>query len=174
MSSIVFIKTIGDQNPKLYRLSPTDNLSNIRKELEKHNTINDTLSFSKKSPENEFAEIVHEYEENFLLKEILDDVNSCNYLYLINNTRPGQNILNKKHKLDYGRTMSFDGIKKANNRAFIMKDCELTEINAEGYKKGELKFESKEDWMRKTNLFIEGDGDDVNIMNFINLGISIK
>ncbi|CAB5383743.1 unnamed protein product [Rhizophagus irregularis] len=172
MSSIVFIKTIGDQNPKLYRLNLTDNLSDIRKELEKHNTINDTLSFSKKSPENEFAEIVHEYD--FLLKEIIDDVNSCNYLYLMNNSRPGCSILNKKHKLDYGRTMSFDGIKKANNRAFIMKDFELTEINTEGYKKGEFKFESKEDWMRKTNLFTEGDGDDANIMNFVNLGISVK
>ncbi|CAB5369750.1 unnamed protein product [Rhizophagus irregularis] len=92
----------------------------------------------------------------------------------MNNSRPGCSILNKKYKLDYGRTMSFDGIKKANNRAFIMKDCELTEINTEGYKKGELKFESKEDWMRKTNLFTEGDGDDANIMNFVNLGISVK
>ncbi|RGB23895.1 hypothetical protein C1646_773852 [Rhizophagus diaphanus] len=185
MSSIVFIKTIGEQNPKLCRLSLTDDLSSIRKELEKYNIINDTLSFSKisKKSENgsycnssqpEFAEIVHEYEKKFPLKEIIDDVNSCNYLYLMNNSSPSRSTLNKKHKLDYGRTMSFDGIKKANNRAFIMKDCELNEINAEGYKKGELKFESKEDWMRKTNLFTEEDGDDANIVNFVNLGISIK
>ncbi|GBC33912.2 hypothetical protein GLOIN_2v1837368 [Rhizophagus irregularis DAOM 181602=DAOM 197198] len=121
MSSIVFIKTIDEQTPKLYRLSLTDDLSNIRKELEK----------------------------------------------------PSWKILNEKCKLDYGCTMSFDGIKKADNRAFIMKDCELTEIDTtKGYKKGELKFKSKEDWMRKTNLFTEGD--DANIMSFVNLGISIK
>uniref|UniRef100_U9STW6 DUF7431 domain-containing protein n=1 Tax=Rhizophagus irregularis (strain DAOM 181602 / DAOM 197198 / MUCL 43194) TaxID=747089 RepID=U9STW6_RHIID len=152
MSSIVFIKTIDEQTPKLYRLSLTDDLSNIRKELEKYNIINDTLLFSKKSEksENEFSEILHEYEEKLLLKEIIDNANSY-----------------------YGCTMSFDGIKKADNRAFIMKDCELTEIDTtKGYKKGELKFKSKEDWMRKTNLFTEGD--DANIMSFVNLGISIK
>ncbi|EXX70782.1 hypothetical protein RirG_084490 [Rhizophagus irregularis DAOM 197198w] len=175
MSSIVFIKTIDEQTPKLYRLSLTDDLSNIRKELEKYNIINDTLLFSKKSEksENEFSEILHEYEEKLLLKEIIDNANSCNYLYLIKNSRPSWKILNEKCKLDYGCTMSFDGIKKADNRAFIMKDCELTEIDTtKGYKKGELKFKSKEDWMRKTNLFTEGD--DANIMSFVNLGISIK
>ncbi|RIA88004.1 hypothetical protein C1645_776023 [Glomus cerebriforme] len=171
MSSI-FVKNIDEKKLKLYHLDLIDNLSNIRKELEKHNTINDILSFSKKSPENEFAEIEREHEEKLLLKDIIDNVNSCNYLYLTKNSRANWNILNKKCKLDYGRTMSFDGIKKANNRAFIMKNCELTEINAEGYKKGELEFESKEDWMKKTNLFL--DDDDINVMNFVNLGISIK
>ncbi|GES72719.1 hypothetical protein GLOIN_2v759589 [Rhizophagus clarus] len=162
------------QNLKLYNLELEDNLFNIRKELEEHNTINDTLSFSKKSPEGEFAEIVREYEENFLLKDIIDDVKSHNYLYLIKNSRPGWKILNEKFKLDYGCTMSFDGIKKAKYRAFIMKDCELVEIKPGGYEKGKLEFESKEDWMKKTNLFIEGDGDDANIMNFVRLGISMK
>ncbi|PKK79143.1 hypothetical protein RhiirC2_728021, partial [Rhizophagus irregularis] len=51
-----------------------------------------------------------------------------------------------------------------------MKDCEITEIKAKGYKKDKLEFESKEDWMKKTNLFFSTD---VNIQNFVELGLSI-
>ncbi|EXX70781.1 uncharacterized protein OCT59_019176 [Rhizophagus irregularis] len=168
----IFIKTIGKPTPKLDRLNLTDNLSNIRLELIKRNIIDETLAFSKKTPENEFAEIERENEEIFFLKNIIDDVNSCYFLYLIKNSRPSWKILNEKCKLDYGCTMSFDGIKKADKRAFIMKDCELTEIKTGGYERDKLEFESKEDWMKKTNLFIEGDCDDVNILNFVKLGLS--
>ncbi|CAB4426254.1 unnamed protein product [Rhizophagus irregularis] len=168
--SDIFIKTIGKPTPKLDRLNLTDNLSNIRLELEKRNTINETLSFSKKTPENEFAEIERENEGIFFLKNIIDDVNSCYFLYLIKNSRPSWKILNEKCKLDYGCTMSFDGIKKADKRAFIMKYCELTEIKTGGYEIDKLEFESKVDWMKKTNLFI-GDCDDVNILNFVKLAI---
>jgi hypothetical protein len=170
--SVIYIKTIGNTTPKLDRLVLTDNLSNIRIELEKRKTIDETLLFSKKSPENEFSEIVRENEDKFILEEIIDCINSCYFLYLIKNSRPGWKILNKKCKLDYGCTMSFDGIKKADKRAFKMKDCELTEIKTGGYVKDKLEFESKEDWMKKTNLFIEGDCDDINISNFVKLGLS--
>ncbi|GBB96282.1 hypothetical protein RclHR1_27170002 [Rhizophagus clarus] len=170
--SFVFIKTIGNKTPKLDHLVLTDSLSNIRIELEKRNTIDETLLFSVKSPDNEFAEIVRENEEKFLLKDIIDDVNSNYFLYLIKNTRPSWNILNEKCKLDYGCTMSFDGIKKADKRAFKMKNCELTEIKTGGHQRDKLEFESKEDWMKKTNLFIEGDCDDINISNFVKLGLS--
>ncbi|RGB25100.1 hypothetical protein C1646_821229 [Rhizophagus diaphanus] len=170
--SDIFIKTIGKPTPKLDRLNLTDNLSNIRLELEKRNTIDETLSFSTKTPENEFAEIERENEKIFFLKNIIVDVDSCYFLYLIKNSRPSWKILNEKCKLDYGCTMSFDGIKKADKRAFIMKDCELTEIKTGGYERAKLEFESKEDWMKKTNLFIEGDCDDVNMLNFVKLGLS--
>ncbi|CAB4376516.1 unnamed protein product [Rhizophagus irregularis] len=169
--SDIFIKTIGKPTLKLDRLNLTDKLSSIRLELEKRNTIDETLSFSKKTPENEFSEIERENEEIFCLKDIRDDVNSCYFLYLIKNSRPSWKILNEKCKLDYGCTMSFDGIKKADKRAFKMKDCELTEIKTGGYERDKLEFESKEDWMKKTNLFIEGDCDDVNILNFLKLGL---
>src|SRR5437588_4780267 len=55
----------------LIRLNLTENLSNIRKELETDDIINDTLSFSRKIPLNNsynLAEILREREENFLLK----------------------------------------------------------------------------------------------------------
>ena len=52
-----------------------------------------------------------------------------------------------------------------------MKDCVLSEINAKGYKKDKFTFESDEDWMKKTNLFLETDGIDVG--NYIKLGLSI-
>ena len=53
-------------------------------------------------------------------------------------------------------------------KAFKMNDCELNGINS--YKKDRLEFESKEDWMKKTNLFFSSD---INIQNFIGLGLSI-
>ncbi|CAI2173235.1 14961_t:CDS:2, partial [Funneliformis geosporum] len=34
-----------------------------------------------------------------------------------------------------------------------------------------LGFKSKEDWMKKTNLFVEADG--INIMNFVKIGLSV-
>jgi len=47
-SDLVVIKTIGNfpsQSSKLYLLNLKNNLSEIRKELKKHNIINDTLLF---------------------------------------------------------------------------------------------------------------------------------
>ena len=66
--------------PKLVRLNLTDNLSKIRKQLEKDNNINDTLSFSRKYLINNngdesygFAEIALENEKDFLLNEIINE-----------------------------------------------------------------------------------------------------
>ncbi|CAI2172752.1 595_t:CDS:2 [Funneliformis geosporum] len=47
----------------------------------------------------------------------------------------------------------------------------MGEIGAEGHKKDTLGFKSKEDWMKKTNLFVEADG--INIMNFVKIGLSV-
>src|SRR5207248_11107495 len=63
--------------------------------------------------------------------------------------------------------MSFDGIKSANKKAFTIKDCELKEVKAEGYKKGKFEFDTREDWIKKTNLFINFD--DINVTNFAKL-----
>ncbi|POG70091.1 hypothetical protein GLOIN_2v1619342, partial [Rhizophagus irregularis DAOM 181602=DAOM 197198] len=54
-------------------------------------------------------------------------------------------------------------------QAYKISKCELKEINS--YKKGHLEFESKEDWMKKTNLFFDVDG--INVTNFVKLGLSI-
>src|ERR1051325_1584015 len=124
--TIVFVETIGDShNKKACVLNLDDKLPDIRKELEKHNTINDMLSFSIKFPKrgndenDDYAEIVRERENDMQLKDITElvkaDDNSDGYiLHLMKNSRPGWNVLNEKFRLDYGRTMSFDGIKVAN------------------------------------------------------------
>src|SRR4051812_9156076 len=166
------------QPPSLIRLNLTENLSNIRKELETDDIINNTLSFSRKIPSNNnynLAEILHEREENFLLKEIIKVIKvgsneSHNILYLIKNSRPDWKFLNEKCKLDFGHTMTFGGIKKADERAFIMKDCELNLIGAEGCYKGNVGFSSEGDWLMKKNLFFTTD---VNVQEFVKLGLSV-
>ncbi|PKC72656.1 hypothetical protein RhiirA1_452074 [Rhizophagus irregularis] len=175
---MVFIKIIGDSSSqssnKFCPLNLNNHFPDIRKELEDYNIINDIISFSKKE-NDEFAEVVREVEEKFQLKEIIEIINKVNsksyYLYLMKNSSLSWNVLNEKCKLDYGRTMSIKGIERANKRAFIMKNCELIEIGAEGYKKDRLGFESKEDWMKKRNLFINVDG--INVRNFVEFGLSI-
>jgi hypothetical protein len=167
---IVLIKIIENtslQTPIFKKLNPDDDLSNIRKELENSNIINDMLLFSKKI-NNDYGEMKREDEENFLLKEIIKiDDDDQNILYL---KRLYWKFLSNQCKLDYGRIMTFDGIKMAKKQAFIMNDCKLTEIN--NYHKGKLEFESKEDWMKKTNLFIDVDG--INVTNFAKLGLSAE
>ncbi|EXX68660.1 hypothetical protein RirG_103140 [Rhizophagus irregularis DAOM 197198w] len=163
---IVFIQIIDDV-PSQYtskKLNLADNLSDIRN----NNDIDNTLLFSTKLSDG-YAKIEREDEKKYSLKEIITINNNLNILYLMR--KPCWDIFNNNCELDYGCTMSFDGIKKATKRAFKMKDCELTEIKAKGYKKGYLEFESKEDWMKKTNLFFSSD---VNIQNFAELGISIE
>jgi hypothetical protein len=155
MPSIVFIKTLDEpQNTKLDYLNLDDKLPNVRKELEKYNFINDMISFSKKFPKkdnegnDEFAEIIREKEEYWQLREIVEIINNdgseSNILYLMKNSKPGWIGLNEKFKLNYGRTMSSDGIKIANKNPLVLKDCELEEINAKiSYGKDKFIFRSK-------------------------------
>ncbi|RGB37301.1 hypothetical protein C1646_55889 [Rhizophagus diaphanus] len=125
------------------------------------------LLFSKEA-NNEFGDMKREDEENFYLKDIIKIENDQNILYL---NRLYWKYLSNQCKLDYGRIMSFDGIKTAEKQAFTINDYyELNEISS--YKKGRLEFESKEDWMKKTNLFIDVNG--INITNFAKLGLSVE
>jgi hypothetical protein len=160
----VFIQIIGEQLI-VKKLNLEDNLSDIRSNSK---FIDNTLLFLVKKNDG-FAKIEYENENDFILEDIITVDNDQRILYLLK--KPCWNVFNDNCKLDYGRTMSFDGIKKASKRAFIMNDCELTEINAEGYKKDHLEFESKEDWMKKTNLFFSSD---LNVQNFVQLGLSIE
>src|SRR3954451_16363487 len=163
----------------LVRLNLMDNLSNIRKKLQNHSIIkmNNTFSFSQKTPEINaddgisygLTEIAHEEEEDFLLKEILEEINEENILHLMRNSNADWEVLNKVRKLDYGCSMTFNGIKKAKKRAFIMKNCELIEIGAEGCRKGVVEISSNEDWMMNENLFFSTD---VNVQNFAKIGLS--
>ncbi|PKY49229.1 hypothetical protein RhiirA4_465110 [Rhizophagus irregularis] len=167
---IVLIKIIGNSSlhsPIFKRLNPDDYLSDIRKELENGSIINDVLLFSKEA-NNEFGDMKREDEENFYLKDIIKVENDQNILYL---NRLYWKYLSNQCKLDYGRIMSFDGIKTAEKQAYTINDYyELNEISS--YKRGRLEFESKEDWMKKTNLFIDVNG--INITNFAKLGLSVE
>ncbi|GBB86951.1 hypothetical protein RclHR1_01340018 [Rhizophagus clarus] len=187
----VHIKTIRDpplqSNKVYYLLNVNDKLSDVRKKLKRSKIINDSLDFSRKQG-NEFYKTSRDIEERVPLEHIIDKVvnddNSTDiFLYLTlkkneeneeneENPKPNWVILNEKCKLDYGCIMSYDGIKRANKQAFIMKDCELTtDIGAKGYKKDQLEFNSKVDWMKKTNLFVNID--DINVDNFANYGLSV-
>jgi hypothetical protein len=164
----IFIKIIDDislQRSIIKRLNPDDYLSDIRKELE-NNVINDMLLYLQVE-NDEFGEIEREDEVDFRLKDIITIKDGQNILYLKRNY---WKILSNQYKLDYGRTMSFDGIKVAEKRAYIINHCELKEINR--YKKGRLEFESKEDWMKKTNLFTDVENG-TNVTNFAKLGLSV-
>jgi hypothetical protein len=172
--TFVIIKTEGDSNSKLYSLDLKKTLLDIRKKLEAHKIINDGLLFSKKF-DDEFCEIVRDSEEDFSLEHIVEitNDNSKNILYLRKKkSNLDWNILNNKCKLDYGCMMNFDGNKRANKKAFKMKNCELIYIGDKGYKKDKFGFESKEDWMKKTNLFINDDDINVDIMDFVKVGFS--
>ncbi|GBC01732.1 hypothetical protein RclHR1_04300014 [Rhizophagus clarus] len=162
--SSTLIEIIGEKL-NLKKLNLKDSLSDIRNN---GNFIDDTLIFLKKT-NNEYAEIERKEEKTYRLEEIITVKDNQNILYLMR--KPDWNIFNDKYKLDYGRTMSFDGTKKANKRAFKMNDCELTKISDNGFKRDYLEFESKKDWMEKTNLFFSSD---VNVKHFAELGFSVE
>ncbi|EXX58131.1 hypothetical protein RirG_200690 [Rhizophagus irregularis DAOM 197198w] len=173
-NNVTIIVQIGDppsQEPVSIKLNLNYKLSDIRNVLENYNIMDNSLLFSQKIPKKNdyiFSKILYEQESNFYLSEIIETVDEkYNFLYLMNLL--DWHTLNKSRQLDYGCTMAFDGIKIAEKRAFIINDCELIEIGAEGYKKGQLKFEKQNDWMEKTNLFFNVDA---NITNFVKLGLS--
>ncbi|RIA86217.1 hypothetical protein C1645_829596 [Glomus cerebriforme] len=168
----ITVKTISDslQVPeKSVLLRCSDNLLVIRQELEKNY---DNLLFLRRYSQNNidsqshgFAEIACQDEEVIHLDEIVDG----DIIYIKCKIRIDLNFLNEKCKLDYGCTMTFDEIKKANKRAFEMKNCEMNEINS--YEKGVVEFKTNEERIMKTNLFFSAD---VNVENFLKLGVSIK
>ena len=82
--TVVTMGNSSSQESKLVNLNLTDNLSIIRKELEKNDTIDDTLSFSRKYFNNDiekFAEIALESEEGFRLVDIIDKSNHVIHNY---------------------------------------------------------------------------------------------
>src|SRR5256885_1366970 len=102
MITVTIIRNPSSRETTFVRLNLTDNLSNIRKELKKDDTINDTLSFSRKYLNNNtenFAEIALEKEENFRLVDIIDK--SENILYLKKCSKINWNYFNDSRKLDY-------------------------------------------------------------------------
>ncbi|UZO15523.1 uncharacterized protein OCT59_006942 [Rhizophagus irregularis] len=176
---IVTVEIINDSssthNAKTARLNLTDNLLKIRQELKEDGIVDNTLLFSRKYFKNDndkktygFAEIALEKEENYRLNEIID--HNENILYFKQCSTPDWKCLNGLCKLDYGCTMTSNGIKKAENRAFEMQNCELVEIGGKGCRKGFVEFKSNDDRFMKKNLFFSTD---INVKSLGKLGISI-
>ncbi|CAI2184106.1 5395_t:CDS:2 [Funneliformis geosporum] len=155
-----------------YDLNINEKLSKIRIILEddSFNQMNNTFSFSNFKA-NKFIEIRQKDEDHVKLNEIIVLNNSDDQdiqLYLIKSSTYDWRFLNYLCKLDYGRTMTFNKNEKADERAFIMKNCEMTIIGAVGCGEGKVEFNSVEDRVIKTNLFFSSN---INLQNFVNLAI---
>src|ERR1044071_2643475 len=145
--------SVVEMNSKstLRKLNLNQTLSEIRRRVEE-DTISRISFFRKLNDEIDEVRVSDEHE--WFLREIITNVNGRYILYI---KKSYWNTLINNRRLDYGRTMSFDGIKVAEKRAFKMKDCELTEFGADGHGEGTIKFSSKEDWIKKTNLFFSAN-----------------
>ncbi|CAB4414885.1 unnamed protein product [Rhizophagus irregularis] len=157
------------QLPQFIQLNLSENLSKIRQRLNDRGIINSTLSFVRKYDGNSrFAEIAFEEEENISLNEIVRKSEDARILSLTTCSKFNWKVLNQLRKLDYGCTMTSDGIKKADKRAFEMKDCIFEEIGNEECKAGEFNSSSCEEEMMDKNLFFNAD---INVKYFVKSGI---
>ncbi|GBC10194.1 hypothetical protein RclHR1_09420002 [Rhizophagus clarus] len=168
MSSKVYIQIVGSSTLKVKKLNLESNLSDIRKELEEKNIDMNLLLFADKLG-HEFVEIDRKDEDDMLLGDIIFDNSGKHFLYL-KDSSPIWNYFNNKYKLDYGRIENSDEIKVAKNGAFKLKNCEFNLIGSEGYKKGRLEFGPKVELIKEKNFLF---GADINVQNFIGLGLSI-
>ncbi|CAG8729559.1 2247_t:CDS:2 [Funneliformis mosseae] len=96
---------------------------------------------SESNNDDKYSGIPLENEENSLLNDVIEGNNKI--LYLMKNSNQDWEFLNESHHLDYGCTMTIDEIKKGYRKAFIMKDCKMTEIGVEGCRKGKIEFNSR-------------------------------
>ncbi|GBC32629.2 hypothetical protein GLOIN_2v1471308 [Rhizophagus irregularis DAOM 181602=DAOM 197198] len=173
---VVRIDQKASQPCNIVHFNLLDDLSKVRLQLEKREMIDSTLSFARKFIENgnsKFAEIEFEDEEDILLDKIVHQSEESEDTFILNLmtcSRFNWKILNKLHKLDYGRTMTSDGIKRADKRAFEMKNC-ILEIGNKECETGIFTSESSEDLMMDKNLFFNTD---INIRYFVKLGIGVS
>lgn len=166
--SKVDVKVQIGESPSKCRLVPnlhrSTNLTKIRKILKEKTIMDDTLLFAR-NENNMLVEISISDEGNITLGEIMSE----KFLYLTKSLEPDWRSLNEKHKLDYGRIVALDEFKIAKKRAFELKSCEMEKFGANGYRVGNIKCNSSEDKMMKTNLFLTADAD---VQDFVKLGIS--
>ncbi|CAB4378641.1 unnamed protein product [Rhizophagus irregularis] len=165
----ITVKIDDPPSQVLVDLNVNDNLSNIREELRKNDMIemNDALSFAKKEPDG-LSEIGVD-EKSINLDVILDG----NVLHLIKSSKCNWKFLNVKFHLEYGLSITPNGIKKAKKKAFTIKDwkdCKMTKIGAKGCQKGTFEYNSNEYWGMKSNLLFSGN---INVRDLVNLGVSV-
>ncbi|PKC03359.1 hypothetical protein RhiirA5_423882, partial [Rhizophagus irregularis] len=164
----ITVEYIDQKTLQFIHLNLSENLSKIRQRLNERGIINSTLSFVRKFGNSKFAEIAFEEEENISLNEIVRKSEGARILSLTTCSKFNWKVLNHLRKLDYGCTMTSDGIKKADKRAFEMKDCIFEEIGNEECKAGEFNSSSCEEEMMDKNLFFNAD---INVKYFVKLGI---
>ncbi|CAG8492567.1 2803_t:CDS:2 [Funneliformis mosseae] len=160
-----------------FNLNINDELSKIRITLQENNSFfkKNPFSFSRKldvkeTDLTESVEISREEEGNVRLSEIIEMVdNQIISLYLIKSSTYDWKDLNDLCKLDFGRTTTFDGIKIADERAFVMKDCEMIKIGAIGCDHRKVVIQSVEERVMIENLFFSSDN---YVHDFINLETS--
>ncbi|GBC39095.2 hypothetical protein GLOIN_2v1635604 [Rhizophagus irregularis DAOM 181602=DAOM 197198] len=131
----------------LVRLNPNEKLSNIRQELEKNSVISmkDIHLFAAKR-----NVIAREEEKDWKLDDIIET--------------------SDHHKLEYGRTITPNGIEVASEKSFdIEEGCKLKEFGAEGYGKGKYEYNSNESEIIKTLLSLSSD---IDVQNFANFALS--
>ncbi|CAI2172233.1 19207_t:CDS:2, partial [Funneliformis geosporum] len=131
---------------------------------------NHPFSFSRKLDATKLVEINNEEEDNVRLSEIIEVINDSDnqviYLYLIKCSTYDWKILNDLCNLDFGRTTTLYGNKIADERAFIMKDCEMIKIGAVGCDHRTIVIQSVEERVMIENLFFSSDN---YVHDFINL-----
>ncbi|POG65381.1 hypothetical protein GLOIN_2v1666809, partial [Rhizophagus irregularis DAOM 181602=DAOM 197198] len=170
----ITLKIINSQKSACkVHLNLCDNLLKVRQYLENHDIIDDTFSFVRNYSENndsmiEFSEIPVKFEENFRLHQIVRKTEDAHILYIT--CSKIWKFINDLRKLDYGCTMTSNGIKKASKRAFEAKNCKL-EIDSGTCEEGKFKSESSEDLMMDKNLFFDAD---INVEHFVKLGIGMS
>ncbi|CAG8552397.1 12203_t:CDS:10 [Funneliformis mosseae] len=132
--------------------------------------MNVMFLFTRKTAEGKFAEISQGNEDGFELNRIIDkSENNGSFDYTLHlQSNLCWELLNKLHELDYGRFMTIDGIVRAKNKAYEMKDCELKDISNE-FAKEKFEIKTERDEMMQKNLFFSASG---NVKDFVELGIS--
>jgi hypothetical protein len=124
MVKINIVTKKNGQQPFETDVKTTDVLSKVREELEKKNSIDDGLSFSKKF-EGEYVEISRGNEDDFKLVDIIE--RDSNNIYIVNATTTYWKFLNKLHQLDEGWMITSEGIKRAKEKAFILQSASIYE-----------------------------------------------
>jgi len=153
------LRVIIEEKSTLIDLKVADNLSEIRKELEKNSIIktDDTLLFS----DSDFYMIMRNCESKYCLKGVIKD----NYpLYLINCKRIDHFISDSK--LEFGRTLAPNSnkIEIAEHKAFTIN--KISPIKPDVIiEDGQVNFNSKNSWEKERDKFLNAEADLINFLS---------
>ncbi|PKB92651.1 hypothetical protein RhiirA5_443891, partial [Rhizophagus irregularis] len=114
--------------------------------------------------------IAREEEKDWKLDDIIETSGNDKILCLVKSSTPNVRFLIDHHKLEYGRTITPNGVEVASEKSFdIEEGCKLKEFGAEGYGKGKYEYNSNESEIIKTLLSLSSD---IDVQNFANFALS--